>query len=288
MHAVSGNTDVLWLTHRHCRPTLTWTHLETRLTSHSAVVPANVNTPTVYFLQKNLQLKQKTKARFSRLLWHPAREWRGPILVLALHKSVSVTYLLRHLPTQYSPGTHKGPTLHRTDLIIFPVTLQTIIVAQMMSSQKRNSEDKRNRFLQAVMPFCHQINSVKALTLTTRKWHLTLPCYWLQSEGTPHTVHQLYDAPLRLSYKQQQQQSMKNHFPSLIRVQYICFCLQCFCLQCFDAVGWAAGRASSPHWRGHLSGARCKWFAYGPADATAALLSLAPVKSRMVYLSGAG
>ena len=34
-------------------------------------------------------------------------------------------------------------------------------------------------------------------------------------------------------------------------------------------------------------GARCKLFAYGPADATANPLSLAPVKSRMVYLSGA-
>ena len=36
-------------------------------------------------------------------------------------------------------------------------------------------------------------------------------------------------------------------------------------------------------WAGHLSGARCKWFAYGPADATATPSSLAPVKSRMVY-----
>jgi len=42
------------------------------------------------------------------------------------------------------------------------------------------------------------------------------------------------------------------------------------------------------HWCGYLSGARCKWFAYGPADATATPSSLAPVKSRMVYLSGAG
>jgi len=42
------------------------------------------------------------------------------------------------------------------------------------------------------------------------------------------------------------------------------------------------------YWHGYLSGARCKWFAYGPADATAAPSSLAPVKSRMVYLSGAG
>ena len=42
------------------------------------------------------------------------------------------------------------------------------------------------------------------------------------------------------------------------------------------------------YWRGYLSGARCKWFAYCPADATATPSSLAPVKSRMVYLSGAG
>jgi len=31
----------------------------------------------------------------------------------------------------------------------------------------------------------------------------------------------------------------------------------------------------------------CKRFAYGPADATATSSSLAPVKSKMVYLSGA-
>jgi len=39
---------------------------------------------------------------------------------------------------------------------------------------------------------------------------------------------------------------------------------------------------------GYLSGVRCKWFAYGPADATDTPSSLAPVKSRMVYLSGTG
>ena len=42
------------------------------------------------------------------------------------------------------------------------------------------------------------------------------------------------------------------------------------------------------YWRGYLSGARCKLFAYGPADTTAIPSSLAAVKSRMVYLSGAG
>jgi len=65
------------------------------------------------------------------------------------------------------------------------------------------------------------------------------------------------------------------------------------CLQCLEAVGWAAGRASADpacknwvvrYWRGYLSGVRCK---YNPADATATSSSLTPVKSRMVYLSGA-
>jgi len=41
-------------------------------------------------------------------------------------------------------------------------------------------------------------------------------------------------------------------------------------------------------WRGYLSGARCKWFACGPADATATPSSIASLKPRMVYLSGAG
>jgi len=36
------------------------------------------------------------------------------------------------------------------------------------------------------------------------------------------------------------------------------------------------------YWHGYLSGARCKWFAYGPADATPTPLSLASLKSRMV------
>jgi len=41
------------------------------------------------------------------------------------------------------------------------------------------------------------------------------------------------------------------------------------------------------YWRGYMSWVWCKWFAYGPADATATPSSLASVKSRMVYLSGA-
>jgi len=50
---------------------------------------------------------KKTKASFSRLLWHPAWKRRGSIFISALHKFV--TYLLRHLPT-YNPATHMGLT----------------------------------------------------------------------------------------------------------------------------------------------------------------------------------
>jgi len=58
-------------------------------------------------------------------------------------------------------------------------------------------------------------------------------------------------------------------------------------------VGWQEGHLACKnwvvrYWRGCLSGVRCKWFAYGPADTTATPSSLAPVKFRMVYLPGAG
>jgi len=58
-------------------------------------------------------------------------------------------------------------------------------------------------------------------------------------------------------------------------------------------VGWEEGHLACKNWLvrywcSYLSGARCKWFAYEPADATATPSSLAPVKSRMVYRSGAG
>ena len=42
------------------------------------------------------------------------------------------------------------------------------------------------------------------------------------------------------------------------------------------------------YWHGYLSGMWCRWFAYGPTDAIANPSSLASVKSRIVYLSGAG
>ena len=55
------------------------------------------------------------------------------------------------------------------------------------------------------------------------------------------------------------------------------FIFKAMCLQCFDTVGWASGSAVHPTcknwvmrcWCSYLSGARCRSFAYGPADATA-------------------
>jgi len=61
----------------------------------------------------------------------------------------------------------------------------------------------------------------------------------------------------------------------------------------FGSVGWVAGRAFGllknsvmRYWHGYLSGARYKWLAYGPANATAIPSSLALVEPRMFYPSG--
>ena len=54
-------------------------------------------------------------------------------------------------------------------------------------------------------------------------------------------------------------------------------------------IGWQEGHLACEkkvvrYWHSYLSGAMCKWFAYGPADATATALSLAPVKPRIIFL----
>jgi len=58
-------------------------------------------------------------------------------------------------------------------------------------------------------------------------------------------------------------------------------------------VGWQEGHPACKnwvvrYWHGYLSEARCKQFVYGPAYATGTPSSLASLKFRMVYLSGAG
>jgi len=88
----------------------------------------------------------------------------------------------------------------------------------------------------------------------------------------------------------------KNPFVKneLVLVKYTLRYLLCVAFSALTLfVGWQEGNPACRnrvvrYWHGYLSGMRCKWFAYGPADATATPSSLAPVKSRMVYLSGAG
>jgi len=76
----------------------------------------------------------------------------------------------------------------------------------------------------------------------------------------------------------------------------MCLIVAHYCLWCFDTVGCLGHQEDHPacinwvtrHWHGYLSGTRCKWYVYGPADATVTPSSLAPVKSRMVYPSRPG
>ena len=73
-------------------------------------------------------------------------------------------------------------------------------------------------------------------------------------------------------------------------------CYRRVCLQCFDAVGWAASRKGiwpvKTEWWGTGVVICLKWEANdlhdSPVDVTATPSALAPVKYRMVYLSGAG
>jgi len=73
----------------------------------------------------------------------------------------------------------------------------------------------------------------------------------------------------------------------------VCVCGQLFGLQCFDAVGWVAGRASGLK---KLSGGVLVWLSnwsvvqtcIWPSGCHCHSLSLASVKSRLVYLSGTG
>ena len=75
-------------------------------------------------------------------------------------------------------------------------------------------------------------------------------------------------------------------------------CLLCLKYHAFSALMLLVGRQEGHPackrygvmrcWHGYLYGVRCKWFAYGLADATATLSSLPSAKSRMVYPSDTG
>jgi len=62
-----------------------------RWKSEKLFVDVRTDTPEFQSTRSSVGDDLKTKASFSCLLWHPAWKRRGPILVSALHKSV--TYL---------------------------------------------------------------------------------------------------------------------------------------------------------------------------------------------------
>jgi len=69
--------------------------------------------------------------------------------------------------------------------------------------------------------------------------------------------------------------SVRYYLSFYCSLQFMVVCVSDICLQCFDTVGWASGKTSwrknwvTRCWSGYLSRARCRLFAYGPADATA-------------------
>jgi len=79
------------------RKKILWTDVRTDMTSNSRSIRTSLSDNLI-----------KTKARFSRLLRHPAWKWRRPILISALHESV--TYLLRHLSVYLQPRDPHGAT----------------------------------------------------------------------------------------------------------------------------------------------------------------------------------
>ena len=67
---------------------------------------------------------------------------------------------------------------------------------------------------------------------------------------------------------------MLEFFLSLVEIWHCC-------LGVINSI-WLVKNWVMRFWFGYLSGARCKWFACGPADATATQSSLASSKSRLV------
>jgi len=84
----------------------------------------------------NTKQTQKIKARFNRLVRHPAWKWRGPTLVLVPHKFD--TYLLTYLdiyPLTYKPGTHTGLLKEKLCGQVHCISTNQILSCQLISSE---------------------------------------------------------------------------------------------------------------------------------------------------------
>ena len=103
----------------------------------------------------------KTKARFSRLLWHPAWKRTGPILVSALHKYVTYlfSYTLTNLLTAPEPtrGARHDGVAEASDgpyTVVVVVVMYTSICIALYhdSSLKRSGMAHVNEGSQFYLP----------------------------------------------------------------------------------------------------------------------------------------
>ena len=122
-----------------------------------------------------------------------------------------------------------------------------------------------------------------AATSDTVKYHGHKSC------KSATKTHQLDLYLYNISWPSYTQSSIHGNNSILLLFEYYLTCIQMdfkFSIECFHAVFWVAGMHLAHktwvvrYWWGYLSEARCKWFAYSPADATATTSSLASVKSR--------
>jgi len=120
--------------------------------------------------QKNFTTTQnKHKKIKPGLLRQPAWKWRGPILVLALHKSV--TYLLTYLLTAPGPyGANTWIKKHTMDKIYLTDVSYVTLGYLPPSVWKKTSEGGWHSFLLARCTSHYTANSIKTLkeTRTTK------------------------------------------------------------------------------------------------------------------------
>jgi len=104
-------------------------------------------------------------------------------------------------------------------------------------------------------------------------WNISGTAEWICAKFS----HKMCLVPHSDEFEGQGHQGQKRHFsdPSAAFVWFL-FRKTSLAVLVFDM--WWVMRC----WHSYLSRARCKWFAYGPADATATPSSLASLKSKLV------
>jgi len=87
---------------------------------------------------------KKTKARFNRLVWHPAWKWRGPTLVLVPQISHVLTYLDIY-PLTYSTATHTGLLKEKLCGQVHCIATNQILSCHLISSEWNSENEPKPR-----------------------------------------------------------------------------------------------------------------------------------------------